>query len=458
MLRILPQPASLGSSFALACALLLTAQSASAIDRVVRIFDQSHGLPTDAIAGIAQDVSGFIWIATPGGLVRFDGAQMRRWQGADRGLNLVRAGPRGDVMVVDVFDAAFRVLDTGLIPVDGPGGALQGVLDMCFDATGALWVVRELDVLRRAPDGEWKAFPKTRFASEALRLVRADGDHALVLTVAGVWSVTGSGDVQRVATTAFPFDVVRRADGVLAVLAGSTVYLQRNGALVEVLELPGRGIALTTRGESVWAGYDRFLARITPDEAPVVISPSDDLPSGGPMLVDHEGSLWVASFRGLLQFPEPDTIAWTEKDGLPTSHARFVGRNVDGVWVTIGDRGQPEIGLRAFNGSASPVHVVLTLLEPGQAKSGPSDNPNDPGSKARVARQEEFLLQPGQAAEVTLPCNEFPSGQVVGAVGEVKGDLSGVSAALQVTETNTLDHKVFAYVPMQMGVGILPPQ
>jgi hypothetical protein len=69
-----------------------------------------------------------------------------------------------------------------------------------------------------------------------------------------------------------------------------------------------------------------------------------------------------------LQSPEPDTIAWTEKDGLPTSHARFVGRNVDGVWVTIGDRGQPEIGLRAFNGSASPVHVVLTLLEPGQAK------------------------------------------------------------------------------------------
>jgi len=117
-----------------------------------------------------------------------------------------------------------------------------------------------------------------------------------------------------------------------------------------------------------------------------------------------------------------------------------------------------EIGLRAFNGSASPVHVVLTLLESGQAKSGPSDNPNDPGSKARVARQEEFLLQPGQAAEVTIPCDAFPSGQVVGAVGEVKGDLSGVSAALQVTETNTLDHKVFAYVPMQMGVGILPPQ
>ena len=69
--------------------------------------------------------------------------------------------------------------------------------------------------------------------------------------------------------------------------------------------------------------YDRFVVGVTPGEAPRIMGPDTGLPAGGPMLVDREGSLWISSFRGLLQFPEPDTVMWSERDGLPSRHTRF---------------------------------------------------------------------------------------------------------------------------------------
>lgn len=35
-------------------------------------------------------------------------------------------------------------------------------------------------------------------------------------------------------------------------------------------------------------------------EPPDVIGPEHDLPSGGPLLVDHEGGLWLGTFAGLI--------------------------------------------------------------------------------------------------------------------------------------------------------------
>jgi len=49
--------------------------------------------------------------------------------------------------------------------------------------------------------------------------------------------------------------------------------------------------------------------------------------------VDREGNLWIATTAGLLQFPEPETVIWNDKDGLPSGHTRFVYRTSEGIWV-----------------------------------------------------------------------------------------------------------------------------
>jgi ligand-binding sensor domain-containing protein len=51
------------------------------------------------------------------------------------------------------------------------------------------------------------------------------------------------------------------------------------------------------------------------------------------LLVDKEGSLWLGTFRGLLHFPEPETVAWGDRDGLPSAHARYLALTEEGLWV-----------------------------------------------------------------------------------------------------------------------------
>src|SRR5688572_9021588 len=58
---------------------LLGATNSSARQRVERLFDQTSGLSVSAVFSLAQDAEGFIWIGTAGGLVRYDGDQMRPW-------------------------------------------------------------------------------------------------------------------------------------------------------------------------------------------------------------------------------------------------------------------------------------------------------------------------------------------------------------------------------------------
>ena len=57
-----------------------------------------------------------------------------------------------------------------------------------------------------------------------------------------------------------------------------------------------------------------------------------DLPGVGFLVVDNEGSLWVGSSVGLLQIPEPDTVIFSERDGLPNGGVRYLKKNEEGVW------------------------------------------------------------------------------------------------------------------------------
>jgi hypothetical protein len=236
---------------------------------------------------------------------------------------LVREGP-GD------SGPLFEVVGEGIRAVGGPDGAKLVVSGSpVWDRQDALWVLAEDRIRTRSPSGAWSELPPSSYGSDRPRLLTMSDDGVpIVCTDRGIWHVgvglvASIGGIQR---------VLVRTDGSLVALRfgarGSSVTEITNGASRELFRLAARPIDLVQRGRTLWVAFDSCLVALRPGEPPEVLGASNGVPSGGPLLVDAEGSLWLASFRGLLQYPAADTAAWLSDRGT-----RRVAPGPEGVWV-----------------------------------------------------------------------------------------------------------------------------
>jgi signal transduction histidine kinase len=147
--------------------------------------------------------------------------------------------------------------------------------------------------------------------------------------------VTARGAVEPIAPIRGGISVFDRADGSTVVgcflSTGSLVYEVRAGKVRELDRRPRRFMAFAERQGVLWAAYDHEIVRIAAGEPIEMIRVEDGLPSGGGLLVDREGSLWVATFRGVAQLPEPDTVSWhNDAPGV----GRHVILNRGTVWMS----------------------------------------------------------------------------------------------------------------------------
>jgi signal transduction histidine kinase len=311
----------------LALLALALAPPAFPLERLQRRFALEQGLPFSEVTGVTQDSAGFLWI-TAGGLFRYDGVEMRPWPGGPFRpfLRGVVAGPGGEVVTLDYDGRPYQVSGGALLPLDGPpvpaGTAMQ-----CpgFDGAGRLWAVAGERLWGRGAGGEWEALPSSRFAGETPGCFQAtsDGD-LLVETSAGLWRLAPSGAAERIAVGAGIQVAARSADGtIVALVAGGVVAEIANGGRRELFRIAMRPIDLRLRGDVVWVSYDYGLVALHAGAPPEILGPGQGVSSGGPLFVDREGSLWLGTFHGLLQFPCPDTVAWGAEDGLGMAPRRL---------------------------------------------------------------------------------------------------------------------------------------
>lgn len=337
-----PRVASLParSSAALALAMLLASLPAApvaAVQRVVRVFDEQSGLTISETFSIAQDARGFIWVGTVGGLFRFDGRDMRHWA-PDRVRHvtgIVATGPSGEVIVGGYYEPLWRVTSDGVEPVRGPSGdSLIGVDHATIAGDGALWVLRGGRVLRRAADGAWRTIALDTLAGAPYRVLPDSGGDVALATSRTLLRVGPDGTTRPLAPLPYVIGLARRSDGArVALTETGGVFVARDTGFVRLYQ-GARAYALAVRGDVVWASIDSRLYAFRPGAPPEIAAPAPLLPNGRPLLVDREGSLWIGGLRSLLQLPEPETVTWSELDGLPSPpHARYAMRTAEGVWA-----------------------------------------------------------------------------------------------------------------------------
>ncbi|MBD3866919.1 MAG: hypothetical protein IFK94_02250 [Acidobacteria bacterium] len=329
-----------GTIWPLALALFLG--TATAKSRLVRHFDQRAGLPVSSVTALAQDTEGFLWIGTNGGLIRYDGREMRRWgRDVTFGLiDLVAVGPSGAVVAREhPENRIFRVTGAGLAAVSGPDGeGIHDVRDAAFTSDGSLYLICGEDLLVQAEGGPWLTLPFPRSAGEKPRQLRPGRDGGLLLlTTLGLRPVRDGMIQDLTLRRAQIYDALVRPDGSLFLLEGQypcRILESSAGRIRELAAVDDRPVRMALRGDTVWIAFGRTLVAIRNDGSAEIIREHDDFKkTGGPILVDDEGSLWIGNYLGLFQFPEPDTVVFTQEDGLPSEHARFLAQHGGDMWV-----------------------------------------------------------------------------------------------------------------------------
>ena len=334
--------------------LALTAASwAEAKVRLMRLIDWRNGLPASFVGWIEQDPQGFLWLNTSAGVFRYDGSEMVRKAEAQIALVPGSATAGEPIFVrVDRGRALVRPDGTALTGPDGeplrPAGALVA-------NDRALWITEPRSIRRRDPDGTWSAWIPMPEGDEIQSGPSFGRDGSLLVPCRSrVLRVTPRGEISMVAPLRGAIGALDRADGSTAVgcflSTGSLVYEARAGFARELDRRPRRFMALVERKGVLWAAYDHEIVRIAKDEPLETISVEDGLPSGGALLVDREQSLWVATFRGLAQFPEPETVSWHNEANSLGRHVILSG---DTVWMSSWG------GL--FRGSYGPQGWTLTV-------------------------------------------------------------------------------------------------
>jgi len=94
---------------------------------------------------------------------------------------------------------------------------------------------------------------------------------------------------------------------------------------------------MAQRGSTLWIVTSGLIALEANGHIRRLTVNATIFPTGGPILVDGEGSLWLGTSLGLIQFPEPDTWNW-----LPNDNLKKFWQAGDTTWV----QGDPRSILR----------------------------------------------------------------------------------------------------------------
>ena len=388
-------------------------------------FTVEQGLPDNVVAAIAQTPNGFLWVATDGGLARFDGEHFTQirlragiskeipvsalltaadgalWVGTDSGLIYIPA------TAVDHFD---RSLVTMYHPGIGPSDRIscllisKGILWVGtghglyrFDRGHFVTVIPDewISTMDQTPDGhlliiagkefvEWDGAHLLRYPEFPKQLgVQSDGIFQVHEDRNRVrWFCTSSGiarlvngSFQKLApyghlTGAAAFRIYEDAQGNLWANKGTGLFrASEKGVEVLALGVHGRYMYPDMNGD-LWVatgseGFIRFK-----DRTFKMYTPADGLPASNiPMavLAAHDGTLWVGSnCGGLSRFDGNRFKIYSEKDGLLNSCVWSLAEDANNnLWIGTWGGGL----FRFRNGRFSqystpqglPSNVVLSL-------------------------------------------------------------------------------------------------
>jgi ligand-binding sensor domain-containing protein/class 3 adenylate cyclase len=326
------------------------------------VWTGADGLPSDTILDGAQDARGYIWLASYDGLVRFDGKSFSTLGAASGGFSgksprvLAASGAaRGDgsLWIGTNTSGLFRYKDGSFTRF----GLEEGLPDLsvraiAIDQSGRVYVGTARGVARfddQGMGGKLSAI-KGGVASECgianFLLPLEGGDVIVGSNLPGLWMIRGEGLVPYLAgqgIEGFSFSAGYLAPSNelwLGTSSGRILRVARN-EVVESIDLPElKGASINSfygdQDGTLWIATDRGIVYRRSGSFNF-FSEENGLPSNvvSALWRDREGSLWAGTERGgLVKFSPGKFINISKRDGLVNDSVNAVTEDASGgIWV-----------------------------------------------------------------------------------------------------------------------------
>ncbi len=302
-----------------------------------RVWQVDDGLPDNRVTGLAQTPDGYLWVATRGGLVRFNGSDFEKFDlSALSGVNgngarAMYADRRGDLWVGGYREEAVRIgRNTAQVFTAAEGIPNGQFVGFASDGRGNIWL--------------------------------AFGGHVCRVVGTRVEEVAGPDGTEGVGRASLATDVhdavwVSR-NGVVGVVA--------SGGFAPRFRLEGRDVFLAAGKQSgLWASADSHLFRLRDGLAPTAWA---ELPVGVrviSLLEDQTGALWAGTQAHGLFRCDGQSV-----QNVQTSHLQISGLVEDregNIWVGTFGGGLNRIRPRAAEligpRSGLPFEAVVSVSE-----------------------------------------------------------------------------------------------
>ena len=327
-----------------------TGEATVSDDWLMRVWQTYEGLPDNSVSGVAQASDGYLWVATLGGLMRFNGEKFEEFSTLripgvpnrvirnlfqDRRGRLWLAMDRGPVVCVDNNHAA-RVF------TEADGLQDSRVTAMAEDGEGSVWLAGDNAFYRiSGRDGKL-----TRFGPEAGLPV--SGSAWLATNKRGeLWFVRGARLgvfrnekwLTQLTLEQGPLRICAAGDGGLWICTASRIFKFNEGGQPEergnfsgkvevsaMREDRTGALWIGTTAEGLFRLENSALAQVSTSHREITC-----------LTEDNEGNLWIGTTGGGLNLLRPRTMDLVDtKSGLPSESIRSICQDAGGwIWAAM---------------------------------------------------------------------------------------------------------------------------
>ena len=312
-----------------------------------RSWQTDEGLPDNSVTGVAQTRDGYLWVATYGGLLRFNGASFATIPSPSVFKKSVRT------MLLDQRGQLWLGIDSGSVICFEPTAArtfgagdglpTERVQALAEDGEGAIWIVYS-SAICRIKDGKVSRFSATEgFPVGANAWAASDSHGELWFTKGGQLGVVRDGKL--LVKMNFKESVVRfcgaSSSGLWLCVANRVLKYQEGKEPEELALLPSAAeprVLFEDRAGALWVGtVASGLFRLEAGKVEKIPTSNQSINS---VTEDREGNVWAGTGGGGLNLIRRSAVELIGRDaGLPFESVYSVSEDAQGLLWAVGQNG-----------------------------------------------------------------------------------------------------------------------